>query len=260
MNIIDVQNLNYKIDKNVILKDINLTLSQNKLYSIIGPNGSGKTTLLKLMLGLLKPMCGNVVVKGQNIKALNSLEKSKLISYVPQNTQVEFEFTTEEVVLMGRNPYKNMFGRINREDRILCDKSMNLTNIFHLKDRDISTLSGGERQRAIISRALCQNTDIIFLDEPISQLDIHHQVQIMKLLKSLVINEGKTIIVVIHDLNLASSYSDEIILMNNGEIVKKGKNNEVMKNDMLEKVYPTKFYIMDNPVDNSPLILTYNGI
>lgn len=252
---ISVNNLNCIIDGKSILNNISLSFKKGKFYSIVGPNGSGKTTLLKNILKLLAVEKNTILIERNDVNKLNNNQLSKLISYVPQNTSIEFDFSVIDIVMMGRNPYLKRFQAETKKDYEIAEEAMKRTNIWNLKNRSINTLSGGERQRVIIARALTQSTDIILLDEPISQLDIHHQINIMKLLKELTEEMNITVITVIHDLNYAIQYSDYLLFLNNGKVFSFGYPEEVITKENLKEVYGMKFNIIKNSSNNKPIIL-----
>jgi len=250
-----VNNLNCILNGTSILNNINITFEKGKFYSIVGPNGSGKTTLLKNILKLIDVDKNTIFIDNNEVTKLKNNELSKLVSYVPQNTNIEFNFSVMDIVMMGRNPYLKRFQAEGKDDYEIAEKAMKITDIWHLRDRGINTLSGGERQRAIIARALTQNTDIILLDEPISQLDIHHQINLMKLLKELTEKMNITVITVIHDLNYAIQYSDYLVFLNDGKVFSCGCPEEVITKDNLKKIYNMEFHIMNNSLTNKPIIL-----
>jgi iron complex transport system ATP-binding protein len=250
-----INNLCWAYGEKQILHDINLVLENNVFYSIIGPNGAGKTTLLKNMAALLMPPERTVHLRNCDIRKMSSKKVAREIAYVPQNTYMEFEFTVWDIVLMGRFPYINMFGTESDEDVNIARKAMTITNTWHLRDKSINRISGGERQRVVIARALAQNTGIMLLDEPVSQLDIQHQVQIMEGLKVLVTENKKTIVAVMHDLNLAARYSDRIILMHNGKIIASGIPEYVLTEQNIMSAYGLQVHIMKDPICGSPYII-----
>lgn len=241
---IKIKNLNFTYDEEEVLNNLSLTIDEGKFYSIIGPNGSGKSTLIKNILSILKPESGEIEVEGKSIKDFAAMELSRLLSYVPQSTSTDFEFTVKELVSMGRYPYLKRFEDLKKEDYIIIEKALEITGLTEFSEKKISEISGGELQRASVARCLAQDTPYIFLDEPVNHLDVSHQVQILRELRKM--TPEKTIISVMHDLNLASVYSDEIVLLNHGEIVKSGKNGEVLNNEILSSVYNMNFKILND--------------
>ncbi|MBU5269120.1 ABC transporter ATP-binding protein [Clostridium cochlearium] len=252
-NPIILNNLNFSYNEKHILKNINISFERNKFYSILGPNGSGKTTLLKNILKALPTTDKTIYIDAFDINNYKNKDLAKKMSSVPQNTNLEFDFTSFDVVLMGRSPHLKRFERENNKDYEIVREAMEITNTWHLKDKYINQLSGGERQKVIIARALAQESSIILLDEPISNLDIQNQIEIMDTLKFL--NRDVTIISVLHDLNLAAQYSDYILLLKNGEIFFKGTPEKVLSVNNLKYVYDVNTYIIKNPVTGKPHII-----
>lgn len=248
-----LNNLNFSYNEKHILKNINISFERNKFYSILGPNGSGKTTLLKNILKALPTTDKTIYIDAFDINNYKNKDLAKKMSSVPQNTNLEFDFTSFDVVLMGRSPHLKRFERESNKDYEIVREAMEITNTWHLKDKYINQLSGGERQKVIIARALAQESSIILLDEPISNLDIQNQIEIMDTLKFL--NRDVTIISVLHDLNLAAQYSDYILLLKNGEIFFKGTPEKVLSVNNLKYVYDVNTYIIKNPVTGKPHII-----
>ncbi|MCG4580728.1 ABC transporter ATP-binding protein [Clostridium cochlearium] len=248
-----LNNLNFAYNEKHILKNINISFKKNKFYSILGPNGSGKTTLLKNILKALPTTDKTIYIDAFDINNYKNKDLAKKMSSVPQNTNLEFDFTSFDVVLMGRSPHLKRFERETNKDYEIVREAMEITNTWHLKDKYINQLSGGERQKVIIARALAQESSIILLDEPISNLDIQNQIEIMDTLKFL--NRDVTIISVLHDLNLAAQYSDYILLLKNGEIFSKGTPEKVLSVNNLKYVYDVNTYIIKNPVTGKPHII-----
>ncbi len=246
MYALEVKNLKFGYNRETILKDVSFNIEKGKFISIIGPNGSGKSTLLKNLNGIYTPSGGKVTVDSIDINRIKTKELAKKIALVPQNTIIDYEFTVEDIVLMGRHPYKGRFQREDDNDYEIVKEALEMTNTFHLKDRIITEISGGERQRVIIAKALAQNPSIILLDEPTSHLDINHQIEILNLLRKLNQEKGTTIVVVIHDINLASRYSDKIIMLNEGEIIGIGRPEEVITKENIEFAYNLKVAIDKN--------------
>ncbi|AMP20057.1 hypothetical protein AZF37_01700 [endosymbiont 'TC1' of Trimyema compressum] len=252
---VNIESLKFKYHQQQVLNDVNFKVEKGKLYSIIGPNGSGKTTLLKIIAKQLETHVGKVEVAGELIEFYKYKDFAKQVALVPQNTSIDADFRNEEVVLMGRMPYLTPLARESKKDYDIVQEAMIKTNTVHLKNRLVEQISGGERQRIILARALAQATPIMLLDEPVSQLDIQHQIGIMNLLRQLVDVEGLTAIVVLHDLNLASQYSDELLLLDKGKLVSKGIPETVLNPKLLKNVYGLTATIIENPVTKRPFIL-----
>ena len=252
---IKINNLNCTLGNEKILNNIDLNIQKNKFYSIIGPNGSGKTTLLKNISKTLEPLKSTLFIDDIDIKNLKNKELAKKVACVPQNTQINFDFSAMDIVLMGRTPYLKRFQNESSSDIEIVKNAMNITNTWHLKDKNINDLSGGERQRVIIARSLAQQTNILLLDEPISNLDIHHQIKILDTIKTLNIEKNITVITVLHDLNIAAEYSDYLILLNKGNILSQGTPQNVLTKENIKKVYNMDICVLENPISQKPHII-----
>lgn len=255
-----IENLNWTYGERQILHQIRLNIEKNRFYSIIGPNGSGKTTLLKNISRTLEPDRNTVFIDQKDIMSMKPKEAAKRLASVPQNTNVDFEFSASDIVMMGRSPYLRRFQTESTEDLEIVKKAMLATSTWHLKDKDINEISGGERQRVIIARALAQQTGIILLDEPISQLDIHHQIDLMDTVRRLVRKSEVTVVAVLHDLNLAAQYSDRLVLVSGGAIVMQGTPEEVLTVENIERVYQTPVHIIKNPVTGKPHVIPISAV
>ena len=255
---IEVENLQFGY-KEKIIDDISFKIKEGQFVSLIGPNGSGKSTITKLLNHLYPPWQGRILIDNEDINSFSKKELARKISLVPQNTLIEYEFTVEDIVLMGRYPYKKRFERYNEEDYEIAYHALKATNTFHIKDKIITEISGGERQRVIIAKALAQETPIILLDEPTAHLDINHQMEILNLLRRLNKEKKTTIIIAIHDINLASRFSDEIIILSMGKIIDNGIPENVITKENMEKVYSVKVAIDKNKHTNSLSITPINN-
>ncbi len=262
-DIIATNKLCWKYGEAAVLNDISLTIKKNRLYGIIGPNASGKTTLLKNLSRSLMPQKGSVFLFDDDITGFSNNKLARKVSCVPQNTYLRFEFSVMDMVLMGRSPYLRKFQSESEYDIEIAKNAMLITNTWHLREKNIGQISGGERQRVIIARALAQQTEIMLLDEPVSQLDIHHQIEILDIIKKLTEDEKLTAVLSLHDLNLAAQYSDFLILMDKGRIFKHGLPNEIITEENIQKVYGIKTFIMENPFNRKPHIIplekSYDG-
>ena len=243
---IKVQGLNYIIGEKQILHDINFQIEKGKIYGILGNNGSGKSTLLKALSRINNIKSGKILIKDKDINHYSSKQLAQTIAVVPQQTNLMFDFSALQIALMGRIPYQKPLYSDSEEDLEIVKQSMQLTNTWHLRDMNAQNLSGGEFQRRIIARALSQQTPILMLDEPISSLDIRHQFDIMELLKKINKETQATILIIIHDLNLALKYCDEVILLNKGELVAKGESKEVLIEENISKHFGINVDITDN--------------
>jgi iron complex transport system ATP-binding protein len=236
------------------LKDVSFTLQKGDFAGIIGPNGSGKSTLLKLLLGDLKPSEGDLLLDRQALTTMPVREKARIIAVVTQNIE-DTSMSVLEYVLLGRLPYRELFQFFERKNDVAkAEKYMALTGIAKYRDQPLSSLSGGERQLAAIARALTQEPKLLLLDEPTSQLDISHQVQVLDLVRQLNCELGLTVLMIIHDLNLASTYCNKLLLLNKGEVYTQGMPTEVLNYQTIEEVYKTVVITRPNPVTGRPTV------
>lgn len=236
------------------LKKINLEISKGAFAGIIGPNGSGKSTLFKGISGDLKIQGGEICLNKEVLAHLSLREKAQKIAVVSQFSEAA-DVTVEDYVLMGRTPYRSNFQFFeSKEDLLIAEKYMRLTDVYQFKDKPMAELSGGEQQLAAIARALTQEPELLLLDEPTSHLDISHQVQILNLIQQLNEELGLTVLIIIHDLNLASEYCDYLIMMKEGNIHVQGTPNEVLNYQTIEEVYKTVVITRENPVSKKPVV------
>lgn len=252
---IKVSNLSCGYGSRIILQDVNLLVEDGGLLGILGPNGSGKTTLLRAMTGVLKPKSGEVLFREKDIGHMSFKELAQNIAVVSQDPQIGF-LSVEEFVLLGRIPHygKLQFLETNR-DREVAQKALSLTKTEYLKNRPMSEMSGGEKQLICIARALAQEPRLLLLDEPTTHLDITHQIEIMELICKLNRGLGLTIIMVLHDLNLASEFCHTLALMHNGRIRSFGGPEYVLTYQNIEDVYKTTVVVRENPASLKPYIM-----
>ena len=252
---IEVRGLSWQAEDIKILEGIGLEVSKNSFVGIIGPNGSGKTSLLRYISAWYKPQAETVFLYGGDILSRRGKELSREIAVIAQNMAIEFDFTAMDVVLMGRFPHISRFGSEGQEDIEKTKNVMELTGTWDLKDRLVTNLSGGELQRVMIARALAQETSILLMDEPISNLDISYQVEIMDLIKGYQQEKGLTVITVLHDLNIAAQYCERLILLNKGEVYCQGKPEKVLTKENIKAVYGIDVHIIENPSQGYPYIM-----
>ena len=233
------------LKKEPILSDVSTIFKEGGFYGIMGPNGSGKTSLIRHILRFLELEEGKISLENKEIKNYPRKQLATKLSFVPQNVNLEIDFTVYEIIAMGRTPYQKRFQALSKEDKKKIDDAMKITNCTSLKDRPFSYLSGGEAQRVLVARAIAQDTKYLILDEPISHLDIRYQVELMETLKQLNQKENKTIIAILHDLNLSAAYCKEIVLMRKGTIYKSGLVEEVLSKQNLKAVYDMEFEIYE---------------
>lgn len=250
-----VQNLGFSYGDMKVLNDICAGFEPGTVCGLLGPNGSGKTTLLKNIASILKPQKNAVYINCRDITGMTPSEIAREMALVPQSTHIDFDFTVEDIVMMGRTPYIKGFSNETEEDRKIVEWALETASISHLKNRSIKSISGGEMQRVVIARALAQKTPVILLDEPVSQLDIHYQLSIMETLTKLSHEQGLTIVSVLHDLNLAAEYCDTVYLLKEGRIVCGGPPKEVLTYQVIEEVYNIVCLVYENPVSKKPHII-----
>lgn len=237
-----------------VLERISFEIERGDFVGIIGPNGSGKTTLFNGISGELNTLVGSSKLNGKLIQQMSLKERAQNLAVVTQNIEVG-SMTVEEYVLMGRIPYRKQFQFFEtKNDFAIAEKYMELTGVTPLKDKFMNALSGGEQQLAGIARALTQEPELLLLDEPTSHLDISHQVQILNLIRRLSNELGLTVLMIIHDLNLAGEYCDSLIMMQNGRMRKKGLPHEVLNYKDIEAVYNTVVITRTNPVSGKPVV------
>ena len=251
---IEATHIAYAYGKQPVLHDISFAIASGDFFIIIGPNGSGKTTLLKLLSGIYRPATGQIVIGDRALGAFSRKALARRIAHVPQMIQTDFPFTVREVVLMGRSPHLGVLGMEGAQDLQLAEKAMGFTEVAHLADRKLNQLSGGECQRVYIARAICQQTDIILLDEPTASLDLAHQVRIMDLMERLRSEQGTTVVMVSHDVNLAAMYASRVLLLKDGRLLQMGQPGEVMTYGTLEEAYGCKLLVDDSPLGGFPRV------
>ena len=252
---LEINNLRCGYDAKFILQGINFRVEDKELVGIIGPNGSGKTTLLRAITRVLKPESGTILFEEKNIWQMGYKELAKQVAVVSQDFAAG-SITVEEFVLLGRIPHFERFQFLEtKKDLEIAEECMALTDTLKLKRQLMDQISGGERQLALIARALAQEPKLLLLDEPTTHLDITHQVGILDLIKRLNREFALTVIMVLHDLNLASEYCQRLVLLNEGQIHKMGRPEEVLSYQIIEEVYKTMVVVEKNPISSRPYIL-----
>ena len=249
-----INNLKCGYPGSFMLEDIHMKIEKGSFIGIVGPNGSGKTTLFRGITGEIQVSKGNILLKGIDTFTMSAKQKAQKLAIVTQNTEAP-DMTVEDYVLMGRLPYKKHFQLFEKEeDYVLAHKYMTLTGIFAHKDKLMCELSGGEQQLAAIARALAQEPELLLLDEPTSHLDISHQVQILDLIQKLNATLHLTVLMIIHDLNLAGEYCDNLVMMHNGKIHTTGSPVQVLNYKHIEDVYNTVVITQENPLSKKPAV------
>lgn len=252
------EDLNIGYDERLIVKNLSVKIPDRKITTIIGSNGCGKSTLLKAITRIISQQSGMVVLDGKNISKENTKNLAKKMAILPQTPESASGLTVGELVSYGRFPYQKGFGRLTKKDYQVIDWALEVTGIIDFKFRPVDSLSGGQRQRVWIAMALAQETEIIFLDEPTTYLDMAHQLEVLELLQKLNIEQGRTIVMVLHDLNQAARFADYIIALKEGHIVKAGECEEVITHDVLKQVFQIDAQIGRDPWTHKPMCITYN--
>ncbi|GGH72499.1 putative ABC transporter ATP-binding protein YclP [Compostibacillus humi] len=232
---IEIKELTKRFGKKNVVDKVSLEIQPRAITSIIGPNGAGKSTLLSMVSRLLDADTGEVLLDQRTVKKWKSEEFAKRVSILKQSNYTNVRITVRDLISFGRYPYSK--GRLTEEDKKHVEQAIDYMNLHDLQDQFIDELSGGQRQRAFIAMVIAQDTDYVLLDEPLNNLDMKHSVQIMKILRKLVDELGKTVVIVLHDINFASVYSDRIIALKNGKLVKNGPTKEIINSESLREIY-----------------------
>ncbi|MDD1502327.1 ABC transporter ATP-binding protein [Lysinibacillus sp. CNPSo 3705] len=238
---IQVKEISKFFGKKPVIQDVSVDVAPGKITSFIGPNGAGKSTLLSMVSRLLNADTGEVLLDKADVRRWKSDDFAKRVSILKQSNYMNVRLTIRELVSFGRFPYSK--GNLKPEDELKIDEAIQYMNLGDIQHNYLDELSGGQRQRAFIAMVIAQDTDYILLDEPLNNLDMKHSVQIMKILRKLVDELGKTVVIVLHDINFASVYSDHIVALKNGRVVKDGPTNDIINSDALKEIYD-----MDIPV------------
>ncbi|MBD7937390.1 MULTISPECIES: iron ABC transporter ATP-binding protein [Cytobacillus] len=238
---IEIKGLTKRFNKKPVVEDVTVTIQPGTITSFIGPNGAGKSTLLSMVSRLLEADTGEVLLDQNDVKKWKSNEFAKRVSILKQANHINVRLTVRDLVEFGRYPYSK--GRLNDADKKFVDQAIDYMNLSDMQDKFLDELSGGQKQRAFIAMVIAQDTDYVLLDEPLNNLDMKHSVQIMKILRKLVDDLGKTVIIVLHDINFASVYSDRIVALKDGKVVKNGRTEEIINSVALREIYD-----MDIPI------------
>ncbi|MCF7792461.1 MAG: ABC transporter ATP-binding protein [Candidatus Cloacimonetes bacterium] len=258
MKIIDINNLTLGYQNKRVIEDLNISFFAGEFCALLGPNGGGKSTFLKSLIGYLKPQFGEILIQGKKLTNWKSEELAKSISLIPQDNQLQFDYSVEELVLMGRFPYLGFWQKYSLQDKNIVRDILEKLDLSAMKNELYSQLSGGERRRVLIARALAQQTEILLLDEAFANLDINHQLEIMQILSEINREEGKLIILVSHNINLSSEYCDRIVMMKQGKIIADGKSENIINQSTLKQVYDADLEVISNPVSGKPNLI-YKG-
>lgn len=239
---IKVENISKQYAEKVVLDDVSLEIPKGKIISLIGANGAGKSTLLGIISRLLKQDNGNIIINKKNIQDYKDRILAQNLSILKQSNHLDLKLTVRELISFGRFPYSQ--GKLTKEDKQKIDEAISFLNLKEIENNYVDELSGGQKQRAFLALVVAQDTEYILLDEPLNNLDMKHSVQIMKTLKELCEKKGKTIIIVIHEINFASHYSDYIVAMKNGKIIHFDSTQNIINSETLRDVFDLDFEII----------------
>lgn len=244
-------------DNAAVIRELTVEVPAGRITSVVGPNGCGKSTLLRALARLMKPRGGAVYLDGEAIFGLPTREVAKRLGLLPQSSEAPDGLTVRELAAQGRYPHQSIFRQWSKEDERAVERALETTGVLDLADRPLDTLSGGQRQRAWISMALAQETETLLLDEPTTFLDMAHQLEVLQLLSRLNREEGRTVLMVLHDLNNASRYAHHMIAVAGGKVFAAGTPREVMTPELLREVFSVEAEIVEDPRSGVPLCLPY---
>jgi len=257
---ISASHLTLGYDNSIIIKSIDLTIPTGKITALVGANGCGKSTLLRGIARLLKPSKGKVYLDSHDVFKLSSKEVAKKLGILTQNPLAPEGMTVKDLVACGRFPYQSWLQQWRKEDELYVELALEITGMKDLAERELDTLSGGQRQRAWIAMALAQNTDVLLLDEPTTFLDLAHQVEVLDLLWDLNYQQDKTLVMVLHDLNQACRYADNLLVIKQGEIYGQGPPDKVMNETMIREVFGLECQVVDDPITSTPMCIPISRI
>ncbi|MCX8110538.1 MAG: heme ABC transporter ATP-binding protein [Syntrophorhabdaceae bacterium] len=252
---LSIENVSFSYAKKEVIHNISLKIEEGEFVGIIGPNGSGKSTLLKISAGFLKPDKGEVYFLGRDIKEYDTKELARHIATLPQSVEVFFPHNVEDFIAMGRYPHiRRGFFKEKEKERELINDIMETMDIQYMEGRRITDLSEGERQRVFLAQCIAQDPVLLLLDEPVSHFDIRYQIKTLETLENLN-KDGMTVVIVLHDLNLASEFCTRIVLMSEGKIYKEGSPHDVLTFQNIEEIYRTVVIVKENPISGKPYII-----
>lgn len=257
MQTLTAKDLTLAYGDEVIIDDLNITVPKGEITVFIGGNGCGKSTLLRSMARLLKPKEGGVVLQGEDIAKMPTKEVAKRLSILPQSPVSPDGLTVLELAKQGRHPYRGLLKQWSKDDETAVNDALKATNMFDLKDRSVDSLSGGQRQRAWIAMTLAQQTDTILLDEPTTYLDMTHQIDILDLLFELNESDGRTVVMVLHDLNLACRYAHHIVAIKDKQVYAQGKPEEIINCNLVHDVFEMKCDVTFDPMFGTPMCIPH---
>ncbi len=252
---LEIQSITVGYHERTVLEDVTLNIEPGEILSVVGPNGAGKSTLVRAVSGVHPLSAGQIHLAGHELNQLSQMERARYLAVVPQARNLPGTYTVQQTVLLGRTPYMNWLGHAEKKDYRKVEQALEQTQTSDLADRQIGELSGGEQQRVLLARALAQDTPILLLDEPTTHLDLQHQSHLLNLIHNLAAEHKLTVLLVLHDLNLAGLYSDRVALLHERHIQAIGSPQEVLTAENLSSVYQIPVQVIPHPEYGSPLIL-----
>ncbi|GIP23766.1 ABC transporter ATP-binding protein [Paenibacillus sp. J22TS3] len=259
MSSLEVRELGLSYGDTYIFENLNLSIPKGKITVFIGSNGCGKSTLLRSMARLLKPQKGSVLLDSREITSMSTKEVARKMAILPQGPTTPEGLTVLQLVKQGRYPYQSWLKMWSKEDEDIVQKALEATGMTDLAERTVDSLSGGQRQRAWIAMTLAQETPVILLDEPTTYLDLTHQIEVLDLLYEMNVRDNRTIVMVLHDINLACRYADHIVAVREGHIEAQGQPEEVVDAELIERVFRLKCEIIPDPLYGTPLCIPHDN-
>ncbi len=250
-----INNLSVFYGDRQILHDIQLDVNSGEIVVLLGPNGAGKSTLIRSISGVIPIRSGNIFVDQKDVASLSIMERARHISVVPQAVSMPPAFTVWETVLLGRTPYLNFLGQTSAKDEAIARQALEQVDALHLIEKRMNEISGGEQQRVLLARTLAQDTPILLMDEPTTHLDISHQVDLLKLITKQAREKNLTVLIALHDLNLASMFADRIAIVQNGLLCVAGTPQETLTSEIINSVYHVPVHIVSHPETGAPFII-----
>ena len=254
MDLLSVQRITAGYEKTPVIRDVTFTTPFRSIMGVIGPNGAGKTTLFRTISRVLKPMDGKILYRDRDIDGLSRKEFARKVAVIPQFRAVPPPFTVEEFVSLGRYPHRGRLSPFTQEDRRIIAENLSLLGLTDFRDRKVSALSGGELQRVVLAQGLVQKPELLLMDEPTAHLDITHKIRVLDLIGSLSEQAGLTVLIILHDLNLACAYCDRVLIMKGGTVHATGAPESVLTRETIEEVYQTPVRVGKDPVTARPHI------
>lgn len=255
-----MENLSSGYEQICVFEGLNLAIEEGKVTTIIGPNGCGKSTLLKTIGRILKKKQGSVYLQEQNMQDLSTKDIAKRLAILSQTPVAPGQLKVEELIAYGRYPHRNNVNRLTKKDEEMIEWALTVTNTISFRNRELAHLSGGQRQRVWLAMALAQETNILLLDEPTTYLDMAHQLEVLDIVKSLNEQHGCTVVMVLHDINHAARYSDQLIAMRQGVVMETGTPKEILSVDVMREVFRIDARIMEDPVTKTPVCYGYDVV